>query len=79
MEGSLLTTLNSLDAFQSKDETALAEEAEAAIEAAFVKWLEEDVVRGPCKGCVKAVGSRQLGLRLRGSDLGKDDMLHQLS
>ena len=70
MEGSLRTTLSSFNAFQSREETALEEEAERAIEAAFIKWLEEDVVRGPCKGRVKAVGSRQLGLRLSGSDLG---------
>ena len=76
MEGSLRTTLSSFNAFQSKEETALEEEAERAIEAAFIKWLEEDVVRGPCKGRVKAVGSRQLGLRLSGSDLGNAPSLH---
>ena len=73
MEGPLRTTLNSLDVLQSEEETALVEEAEAAIGAAFSKWLD---VRGthPYQHCVKPVGSRQLGLRLKGSDLGSEQL-----
>ena len=68
--GPLWATLDSLEAFQTEEESDLAEEAEGAMKAAFMKWLEEAAAEGPRQGCVKAVGSRQLGLRLRGSDLG---------
>ena len=73
MEGPLCTTLNSLDVLQSEEETGLVEEAEAAIGAALSKWLD---VRGThtYQHCVKAVGSRQLGLRLKGSDLGNEQL-----